>query len=66
MAGICREDGRQQSSEANAVWKTRRKKEERETPVDVVRQGGEGLEADRSEEMEAVDRNEWQRILEGA
>jgi K+-transporting ATPase c subunit len=66
MARICREDGRQQISEANAVWKTRRKKEERETPVDVVRQSGEGLETDRSEEMEAVDRNEWQRILEGA
>jgi hypothetical protein len=49
MAGTCEEDGRQQSSEVNAVWQTRRKK--RETPVEVVRRCV-GLERDRSVEME--------------
>jgi hypothetical protein len=52
MAGTRGKDGRQQSSEANAVWQTRRKKEERKTPVEVVRLYGGGLERDRSEEME--------------
>jgi hypothetical protein len=34
----------------NAVWQTRRTKEERETTVEVVGHGG--LEGDRSDEME--------------
>jgi hypothetical protein len=51
MAGTCRKDGRQKSSDANAVWQTRRKKEEREIPVEMVRRCG-GLERDRIEEME--------------
>jgi hypothetical protein len=37
MAGTCEKDGRQQSSEANALWQTRRKKEEMKTSVEVVR-----------------------------
>jgi hypothetical protein len=52
MVGTCGKDGQQQSSKANAMWQTRRKKEERETLVEVVRQSGGGLERDGSEEME--------------
>jgi hypothetical protein len=52
MAGTCGKDGRQQSSEANAIWQTRRKKEEMTTSVEVVKRCGGGLERGRSEEME--------------
>jgi hypothetical protein len=52
MAGTCGKDERPQSSEANAVWQTRRKKEDRKTPVEVVRRCGGLLERDRNEEME--------------
>jgi hypothetical protein len=37
MAGTCGKDGRQQSSKANVEQQTRRKEEERETMVGVVR-----------------------------
>jgi hypothetical protein len=47
MAGTCGKAGGQQSSDASAVWQTRRKKEERK-----FRCGG--LERDRSEEMEGL------------
>jgi hypothetical protein len=51
------------SSEANAVWQTRRK---RKIPVEVVRRcerdfRGVGVKRWRTK---AVDRNEWQRIIE--
>jgi hypothetical protein len=42
------EDGRQ----ANVVWQTKRKKEERMTAVEVVRQCRGGLKKERNEEME--------------
>jgi hypothetical protein len=48
MAGTCGKDG-QQSSEANVVWQTRRKKEERNTPIEVFRRCGGGLEREREE-----------------
>jgi hypothetical protein len=51
------------SSEANDVRQTRRKKEERKTPAEVVRRSGGGHERDRNEEMGGL-RNEWQRVLE--
>jgi hypothetical protein len=52
MTGTCGKGGRQQSPEANAVQQTRRKTEERETPIEVVRRSGGGRERNRSEEME--------------
>jgi hypothetical protein len=52
MTVTCGKGGRQKSSKANAVWQTRRKKEERETLVEVVRRCGGGLVRDRSEKLE--------------
>jgi hypothetical protein len=68
MAGTCGKDGRQQSSEANAVWQTRRKKGERETPVEVIRRVEEDLReiGVRRWRTKVEDRNEWQMILEKA
>jgi hypothetical protein len=50
MTGTRGRDGRQQSSEVNAVLQTRRKKEERETLVEAVRRCGGGLERYTSED----------------
>jgi hypothetical protein len=49
MAGTCGKDG-QQSSEANAVWQTRRK-EKSEILVQAVRRCGGQLERHRITEM---------------
>jgi hypothetical protein len=52
MAGTCGKDGRRQRSEAKAVWQTRRKKEERNTQVEVARRCGGELQRGKREEME--------------
>jgi hypothetical protein len=66
MTGTRGKDGRQQSSEANAVWQTRRKKgRPRLRWLDDLEEDLREIGV-RRWRTKAVDRSEWQRILEKA